>query len=55
MCGVTAYITQQTGSGQAVKPPGSPEQTLDSSLDSIKHRGPDARGQWISADSRVGR
>lgn len=27
---------------------------LDESLDQIKHRGPDARGQWISKDNRVG-
>lgn len=27
---------------------------LDESLDLIKHRGPDARGQWISPDKRVG-
>ena len=27
---------------------------LDDSLDLIKHRGPDARGQWISPDKRVG-
>lgn len=27
---------------------------LDESLDQIKHRGPDARGQWISEDNRVG-
>lgn len=28
--------------------------TLDESLDSIKHRGPDARGQWISENNRIG-
>ena len=27
---------------------------MDESLDTIKHRGPDARGQWISPDKRVG-
>lgn len=27
---------------------------LDASLDQIKHRGPDSRGQWISNDKRVG-
>lgn len=27
---------------------------VDESLDMIKHRGPDARGQWISGDKRVG-
>lgn len=55
MCGVTAYLTQQPIFNQAVKPPNDPEQTLDNSLDSIKHRGPDARGQWISNDGRVGK
>jgi len=29
-------------------------QKLDASLDMIKHRGPDSRGQWISDDKRVG-
>jgi asparagine synthetase B (glutamine-hydrolysing) len=27
---------------------------LDQSLDKIKHRGPDSRGHWLSADNRVG-
>lgn len=27
---------------------------LDDSLELIKHRGPDSRGQWISPDKRVG-
>lgn len=27
---------------------------LDASLELIKHRGPDSRGQWISPDKRVG-
>lgn len=27
---------------------------LDKSLELIKHRGPDARGQWISDDARIG-
>lgn len=27
---------------------------LDDSLEMIKHRGPDSRGQWISPDKRVG-
>lgn len=27
---------------------------LDQSLDKIRHRGPDARGHWLSADNRVG-
>ena len=27
---------------------------LDESLDRIAHRGPDARGQWISPDNRIG-
>lgn len=27
---------------------------LDDSLEMIKHRGPDSRGQWISSDKRVG-
>ena len=28
--------------------------SLEDSLDKIKHRGPDSRGQWISPDNRVG-
>jgi len=27
---------------------------MENSLDMIQHRGPDARGQWISEDKRVG-
>ena len=27
---------------------------LYQSLDKIKHRGPDSRGHWLSADNRVG-
>ena len=27
---------------------------LGQSLDKIKHRGPDSRGHWLSADNRVG-
>jgi asparagine synthase (glutamine-hydrolysing) len=27
---------------------------LDQSLEKIKHRGPDSRGHWLSADNRVG-
>lgn len=27
---------------------------LNASLDQIRHRGPDSRGQWISDDNRVG-
>lgn len=30
------------------------DEELDASLELIKHRGPDSRGQWISADRRVG-
>lgn len=30
------------------------EDQLDSSLDAIKHRGPDSHGTWISHDGHVG-
>lgn len=54
MCGITAFLTVQRDSDQTTKPPDNLENVLDSSLDSIKHRGPDARGQWISTDRSVG-
>lgn len=54
MCGITAFLTLQRDPDQCAKPPDKLEAILDSSLDSIKHRGPDARGQWISTDRRVG-
>lgn len=54
MCGITSFLTQQPDSDQTVKPPENLKPNLDSSLDSIKHRGPDARGQWISTDGHVG-
>lgn len=56
MCGISCILVEE-GAG----PLPSPEQErrkllleLEESLELIKHRGPDSRGQWISSDNRVG-
>ncbi|PYH91909.1 asparagine synthetase [Aspergillus ellipticus CBS 707.79] len=59
MCGLTAFLrlsgdkTCPQDKIEGASPPDLKSQ-VDSSLDLIKHRGPDARGQWFSPDSRVG-
>lgn len=55
MCGLTAFLTVQQDSGEPVLPSDENlEEALDNSLDTVQHRGPDARGQWISPDRLVG-
>jgi asparagine synthase (glutamine-hydrolysing) len=56
MCGITACLdfkkreksVNGSNKGQSL------EEEIEKSLDLVKHRGPDARGQWISSDGRVG-
>jgi asparagine synthase (glutamine-hydrolysing) len=56
MCGITCAVALR-GHGPLAnsKERGDLEKTLEESLDTIKHRGPDANGHWISDDCRVGR
>jgi asparagine synthase (glutamine-hydrolysing) len=53
MCGITCAVALR-GHGPLVKKRGELEKTLEESLDTIRHRGPDANGYWISEDYRVG-
>ncbi|KAL5409750.1 hypothetical protein PMIN04_010913 [Paraphaeosphaeria minitans] len=56
MCGISCIVAlanaQKHTSGPLDNPKTWPQQ-LDESLELIKHRGPDSRGQWISSDSKV--
>lgn len=57
MCGISCIISLDRTQGYAADCLDDPEtlaKQLDSSLELIKHRGPDSRGQWISPDSKVG-
>jgi asparagine synthetase B (glutamine-hydrolysing) len=50
MCGISAVLSLSEGS---ICPQALASQ-MNESLQLIKHRGPDARGQWLSSDYRVG-
>lgn len=56
MCGLTACLDYNVRAGvtNGVKKHSNLEAEIDESLEIVKHRGPDARGQWISSDSCVG-
>ncbi|GME22605.1 asparagine synthase [Neofusicoccum parvum] len=50
MCGISCIVHQDDPSDiDRTKL----SQELDASLEAIKHRGPDSRGQWISPDNRI--
>ncbi|KAK4982961.1 hypothetical protein LTR66_009015 [Elasticomyces elasticus] len=69
MCGISCILTLQNSSHEHAQPGALPNghdhqtngdtdrarlaRELDESLESIKHRGPDSRGQWISDNKRV--
>ncbi|KKY19459.1 putative asparagine synthase [Diplodia seriata] len=50
MCGISCIVHQGNPSGIDRD---KLSQELDASLEAIRHRGPDSRGQWISPDNRV--
>jgi asparagine synthetase B (glutamine-hydrolysing) len=51
MCGLTSVFHTDA----AIRPAASAlKEELEASLESIKHRGPDSRGIYISPDVRVG-
>lgn len=52
MCGLTAILSFRN---QPDSSPAITSKEIDDSLEIVKHRGPDARGQWISPDGRVGK
>jgi asparagine synthase (glutamine-hydrolysing) len=55
MCGLTAILAvKQPDPSETTHPKKTLEEEIDQSLEAVKHRGPDARGQWISPDRRVG-
>ncbi|PWY90451.1 asparagine synthetase [Aspergillus sclerotioniger CBS 115572] len=57
MCGLTAFVALcGSPSYQDEEMTGAQDlgRKVNDSLDLIKHRGPDARGQWFSSDYRVG-
>jgi asparagine synthase (glutamine-hydrolysing) len=55
MCGISCAIALDTAARRAHRNDrDSLGKTLDLSLQYLKHRGPDATGQWISENGRVG-
>ena len=57
MCGISAIIALHGFNATANGAENDAETLstkLNESLEMIKHRGPDSRGQWISKDNRVG-
>ncbi|GKZ19328.1 hypothetical protein AbraIFM66951_005557 [Aspergillus brasiliensis] len=57
MCGLTAFLALHGSSAWQHGESTSTEdlgQKVHDSLDLIRHRGPDARGTWLSSDCRVG-
>lgn len=53
MCGISCAVALR-GHGPLTTDRNELSKTLEHSLDTIKHRGPDAKGHWISNDCRVG-
>jgi asparagine synthetase B (glutamine-hydrolysing) len=62
MCGISAVVSLSprpldasvTGGTPQSYTNGSTTSKLEQSLETIKHRGPDARSTWTSTDGRVG-
>lgn len=58
MCGISAFLSH-TGVGCSNHPTKTQAEhaaaELENSLDLVGHRGPDARGRWLSDDHRVGK
>lgn len=58
MCGLTAFLAQHGAPGSEENgrvPTYNTEEALEASMEIVKHRGPDARGHWVSDDSQVGK
>jgi asparagine synthetase B (glutamine-hydrolysing) len=58
MCGLTTFLAQNGHSGSKANghvQTYNTEAALEASIEIVKHRGPDARGHWISDDSKVGK
>lgn len=64
MCGISCVVALDRCGDSIASSPKAPgnetelqnlEQQLEASLEIIKHRGPDSRGHYISADRKVGK
>jgi len=58
MCGITAILALKDSAGSSYDCHANHDilaKDIDNSLEIVKHRGPDARGQWISAARDVGK
>lgn len=53
MCGISCVVALR-GQNPLFDARSELSKALDDSLNTIKHRGPDANGQWISENERVG-
>lgn len=55
MCGISVIVAlERHGRRHASRDKAETSQRLTTSLEQIRHRGPDSQGQWISHDGRVG-
>ena len=57
MCGISAAVSLETDT-KSSRPhtfQAGFSKKLEESLHTIRHRGPDAQGQWTSSDDRVGK
>lgn len=57
MCGISAYVQHVSGAELSERQDShyAAEVQLETSLNIVAHRGPDARGRWFSEDHRVGK
>jgi asparagine synthase (glutamine-hydrolysing) len=53
MCGISCIVTLR-GHHSLCKDRDSLGKKIDESLNTIKHRGPDSNGYWISDNERIG-
>jgi asparagine synthase (glutamine-hydrolysing) len=53
MCGISCVVTLR-GHQPLCKDRTALGKTVEESLDTIKHRGPDSNGQWINDNGRIG-
>jgi asparagine synthase (glutamine-hydrolysing) len=55
MCGISAFLELSLSRSIAcISQRKKVEEELEESLDIVAHRGPDARGRWLSNGHRVG-
>ena len=56
MCGISCIVAldYQNAERERNNNRGSVSKELNASLEQVRHRGPDFKGQWISPDGRIG-